>query len=95
MESKTKDLEHIDQKEVEKIGRSLLLRLKAEDNSYVLSKILNLKIWSFLFRKILNFSTSISEICSLCIAIGKKWSFVPEVIENLSKFIGAHIDIKT
>ena len=94
LDQKLKNFEKIDKSESEKIARSLLQRLKAEDNSYILSKILKQKIWFNLLQKVRE-EITISEICKVLVAVGQKWSYVPEVIQSLADFIEGHVDVES
>lgn len=85
LELRSLDYKLITGEEIQKITRSLLNRLRAEDNSYILRKILALKSWDSLLSSSPSRST---ELCEIIIKLGQKWAYIPEVIESLALFIG-------
>lgn len=89
LENKSEMFAKISYQEISKIKRCILNRLKCEDNNYIVGKILTMNVWENVLKK----DVDESEICNICVSIGQKWAYMPEIIEKLSQFIHKYIPI--
>jgi len=51
-----------------------------------------MKVWDEIIRKISLDNERLESLCNTCIAIGQKWSYIPDVIQNLSTFIHNYLN---
>ena len=91
LENKAQLFSKISKAEIEKIKRCLLNRLKCEDNSYLVGKMLTMGVWDSILSK----EVDESQICNICVSTGQKWAYMPEIIEKLSQFIHKYIPVSS